>query len=581
MEPRKKKRKTISSFSPRTPDNASLSNRIDSNEPELPVPPPPLHRFIYSLNDSGSSRTTVAFLHPNQSLAFCGVANVRVLVGCLWIHGYCLKPERGWMAMHSPRTSSLLVLTADSEALPKSSVWPQLREDENESENEIARIVDELRIDSSVFGAVLLIEECQSSIFDFFKSLGTEKFSDVFQVRSQSDRDAEVNSWHSLTKFRLVQDPENDLLSVLSIPLTWEQAVQRLLMDALQAKLSSSHRAPIVLICGNRNSGKSTYSRYAVNIFLNKFSEVAFLDTDVGQSEFTAPGFVSLNVVKDPIFGPAFCHQQEPVISHFFGDVTPKRRPGFYLDCVESCIRYFETTTTTKHSFVPLIVNCHGWVRGLGELLFNDLLRIVKPTHLVHLNPPDTPSSKALPSIDAALKPDALTWRPKLAIVQQPLVLVIAAHPHQSISSGGRDRAGDARQLSLLAHLSRMFDARRLSLLANASAAPWLASPLSLCTPYRTSWNRVIVQVMHAKVASEEILWALNASIVGLGVIENKEAEIDDCVSVSGFPRLIEKTSSPPKCLGLGLLQASFEQSIRTRAPFTSALISRKSKWVQ
>ena len=86
------------------------------------------------------------------------------------------------MAMHSPRTSSLLVLTADSEALPKSSVWPQLREDENESENEIARIVDELRIDSSVFGAVLLIEECQSSIFDFFKSLGTEKFSDVFQV---------------------------------------------------------------------------------------------------------------------------------------------------------------------------------------------------------------------------------------------------------------------------------------------------------------------------------------------------------------------------------------------------------------
>ena len=90
------------------------------------------------------------------------------------------------------------------------------------------------------------------------------------KVRSQSDRDVEANSWHSLTKFRLVQDAENDSLSVLSIPLTWEQAVQRLLMDALQAKLSSSHRAPIVLVCGNRNSGKSTYSRYAVNVFLNK-----------------------------------------------------------------------------------------------------------------------------------------------------------------------------------------------------------------------------------------------------------------------------------------------------------------------
>ena len=85
------------------------------------------------------------------------------------------------MAMHSPRTSSLLVLTADSETLPKSSVWAQLRE------KEIARIVDEFSIDSSLLGAVLLIEECQSSIFDFLKSLGTEKFSDVFRVIQPSN----------------------------------------------------------------------------------------------------------------------------------------------------------------------------------------------------------------------------------------------------------------------------------------------------------------------------------------------------------------------------------------------------------
>lgn len=36
---------------------------------------------------------------------------------------------------------------------------------------------------------------------------------------------------------------------------------------------------------------------------VGRYEKVAYLDTDLGQPEFTPPGFVSLNVLSDPILG--------------------------------------------------------------------------------------------------------------------------------------------------------------------------------------------------------------------------------------------------------------------------------------
>jgi len=43
--------------------------------------------------------------------------------------------------------------------------------------------------------------------------------------------------------------------------------------------------------------GRQLFSRYLLNILLHKYAEVAYLDTDVGQPEFTPPAFLSLTVV--------------------------------------------------------------------------------------------------------------------------------------------------------------------------------------------------------------------------------------------------------------------------------------------
>jgi polynucleotide 5'-hydroxyl-kinase GRC3/NOL9 len=51
---------------------------------------------------------------------------------------------------------------------------------------------------------------------------------------------------------------------------------------------------PIIVIRGPKNCGKTTFSRYLVNLLLTKWKKVAYFDIDVGQPEFTPPGLISL-----------------------------------------------------------------------------------------------------------------------------------------------------------------------------------------------------------------------------------------------------------------------------------------------
>ncbi|CAH2073140.1 unnamed protein product [Thlaspi arvense] len=99
--------------------------------------------------------------------------------------------------------------------------------------------------------------------------------------------------------------------------------------DAATSVSSSSLQPVVALVCGPKNSGKSTFSRNLVEVLLRRYKRVAYLDTDVGQPEFTPPGFLSLTVVDNSIL---------------------------------------------------------GWVKGIGYDLLVDVLRYVSPSHVVKIN---------------------------------------------------------------------------------------------------------------------------------------------------------------------------------------------------
>ena len=47
--------------------------------------------------------------------------------------------------------------------------------------------------------------------------------------------------------------------------------------------------------------------------------------------------------------------------SVFFGDVSPKDKPGFYIQCIYNV---YETYADKYRDKVPLIINTQGWVKG-------------------------------------------------------------------------------------------------------------------------------------------------------------------------------------------------------------------------
>lgn len=81
----------------------------------------------------------------------------------------------------------------------------------------------------------------------------------------------------------------------LDIPNDW--------MEVASAISADKCSPPIILVCGPRKIGKSTFCRFLLNKLLNVHDEIAHIDLDPGQTEFMPPGFVSLNLLSSPLLG--------------------------------------------------------------------------------------------------------------------------------------------------------------------------------------------------------------------------------------------------------------------------------------
>ncbi|EFA81806.1 NUC156 family protein [Heterostelium album PN500] len=162
----------------------------------------------------------------------------------------------------------------------------------------------------------------------------------------------------------------------LIIPNHWDQFIADKLLDVKQ-------QSPIIMTCGNKDIGKSTFNRTVVNRLLSKYRYVLYLDSDVGQSEFAPNALITLNMLSEPLLGPPHSHQMKPIRSYFYGDTSPKNNPEYYLELVQSMIDY---ATTLHNAFnIPLVFNTLGWIKGMGYQLLLELIKYLKPTHLIYL----------------------------------------------------------------------------------------------------------------------------------------------------------------------------------------------------
>ncbi|GIL43267.1 hypothetical protein Vafri_1041 [Volvox africanus] len=311
----------------------------------------------------------------------------------------------------------------------------------------------------------------------------------------------------------------------------WAQAVE----DVCSAACSG---APLVLaVLGAKGMGKSSLVRLVANRLLDECPAVAFLDTDVGQPEFTPPGLLSLHLLEpgSPVVGPPHAHSRRPWASRFVGDVSPEHDPQLYLAAVQALYgsywNWAQRVVAGGGAWPPLVVNTHGWVKGLGFDLLTQLLRVVAPTHTIQIR--GGSDKKNLPAGAFWFDP-----REAQAAAAAPLVLItletlVSTGPQTSDdrapSGSGSGGAGPSSAVTL--RPLKAVESRALAWHAWAKrvigAEPawgsyesedfWCnAGELAALAPWCISLDDLHVQLLGGSLAPQQIGRLLNGAVVGL-----------------------------------------------------------------
>lgn len=291
--------------------------------------------------------------------------------------------------------------------------------------------------------------------------------------------------------------------SEIYIPDHWSAAAET---------IASNLVLPVVFVCGPKNSGKTTFSRFLVNILLQRYKNVGYLDTDVGQSEFTPPGCLSLHVLQEQTTDFKVMSLKTPVKCIFFGDLSSKRDPKAYLDGVFSLYDHFltEYCSSSDHEnsrkpLLPLVINTSGWVKGAGYEILVEMLRCFATTHVVQL------------CLSAQRKnlPRGHFWLDGSSQMSEVNITELNAARKDSLDKSLliEKQTHDLRDIRIIAYFSQCFPHD-----IDSSTFEKFSHALASIPPYEVTISEVKTMHLHCQVPCSEILYSLNATIVGLSV---------------------------------------------------------------
>ncbi|KAI5055660.1 hypothetical protein GOP47_0029181 [Adiantum capillus-veneris] len=333
--------------------------------------------------------------------------------------------------------------------------------------------------------------------------------------------------WHANNTNLQGEDNASNITKALKGPLIlpdWEAVVS----------IIAETSATISFVCGGKNTGKSTFARYLINSLLKRYGRVGFLDTDVGQPEFTPSGCLSLHVLDKPIIGLPALEMKDPERCYFFGDISPKSNPEDYLDSIYSLYNHFNNKYTvtrigSKVGEFPLVINTHGWIQGVGLDVLINLIRYMLPTHLV----------QTVSKMSTRNLPPNRFWESSTTVCSNAQLLYINnALGDTTYLAEIKYDSRELRDLRLLSYFQRSIIDKFMPTSRLSSLFEKAASELACCKPFQVPIAAINVVQQHFQVPAGEIIYSLNATLIGLGV--SKENEQD----------------AKPWCVGLGIVRA-------------------------
>ncbi|XP_051844637.1 polynucleotide 5'-hydroxyl-kinase NOL9 [Antechinus flavipes] len=486
----------------------------------------------------------LVLLSHTQTFTFTGKCRMTCLYGRVQVFGFIISQGQPAYDLYSPLTNCALTIEAIRYVVPEKSL--------KDMKLEVRALIKDHLFSANAFHvlkqfspmcSIVLLESLETRAIDFI--LSYSPFSHLFSGKKQA-----VSSYNleQLTMSSIgIKKCEEE--SGFHLSESSSSAIEEL----ISACCEEFDGCPIILACGPKCIGKSTFNRYLINQLLNCIPCVDFLDCDLGQTEFTPPGCVSLSNVTDPIFGSPFTHQRKTRKMVFYGDSS----------CEDDCKKYIEVVKYVFSAYqreVPLIINTMGWVKGDGLLLLIDLIRMLAPTHIVQFS---SEHSHDMP----LLTPEYIAGMAGLQTKGKTKVKNKHLNSTESESSGDPDEGSQSHspghKLLLIqsefagagvAQLTQwhspvlrdMTLLGYLSLLQPPQAKAFL--PLHHLVPFQIPFSSVALRVIHTDVAPTHTMYTVNASWIGLCRI------LDDVKQKTDGPVFL--TDNPVcDCLGFGIIR--------------------------
>ncbi|XP_020314602.1 polynucleotide 5'-hydroxyl-kinase NOL9 [Oncorhynchus kisutch] len=492
--------------------------------------------FVHCAERDYIHNRTVLVMQQGQTLCFRGKCLLSCLYGRVEVHGFTLEEGQQSYPLFSPSSHCPLTVTALGDSPNPSKTKKAGRLEAKAivrkylSTETRRRLLSEVDSDS----CVILLEPLDTPLTRFLNS-----FPDLKEVFGLSSRDIRESS-------AMLDTPLSGLgitpLRKTARGMVMSQTYREALNGLVNACAEELDGCPVILVCGAKNVGKSTFNRHLINTLLNHTASVEYLECDLGQTEFTPSGCLSLSTVREPLLGPPFTHQWAPEHMIFYGQSSCETDLDRYLESLKSLWRLYNRET-------PIVINTMGWVKGFGFQLLVDIIRLFSISHVVQLSSGDKVMCPQLtpeflrsshgwqthPPVQSALGEDNSGTHP----AQRSYTLF---RIHSEFEGAGRpgemrhQRSNEQRDLALLGYFSQL-----------QSPEPGPVRPLHCFTPYQVPHSAVAVGVTHCEVAPTHVLYTANASLVGLCCLNEK-------VSGRGSPVLLSQTPVCP-CVGFGVLR--------------------------
>ena len=461
---------------------------------------------------------TIAVLPPGTEYSIRCDCKMKVLAGEIFMNGFVMSSEAGYNNACSMDTHSRLTMFV--QGTNSTTLWDDIVESKDIDQVIAAPAIKTIM--KKPHGAVLSIRRRSM----FIQSL----YSNVLGPS------ADESIVDSVEYFQLFSSMSK------AVVITEEWAV---VADQV-------NEFPKVSVCGPQNSGKSSFCRYLVNTFLSKHKKVLFLETDIGQSELTPMGILSLSLIQTPLLGPPYSHATPVFTSQLTGNETNSITSLAYCLGVNAPANIIDSYTAklkllikqAKSLKLPLIINNMGWTKGLGVLLHADILRLTAPDHVISLK-----TGRAdLPPIQDLLLMDGMTTRVDEADLINPTVHDLIGHTNPN-PENRIFPAYELRHMSVLSYFAPIYKDNKL--------AP----------PFKVNWKYFSL-IVPEDVRQDLAAFCINASVVGLLGGDPTQTE-------TGVLNIIEDDHRP--CLGLGIIRAVDvnEHYLYINTPLTEAELEK------